>query len=56
MSHNFGVISNYIEIIKKMIIKNKLSHNELNKFKNKIELELKIDRNIIDEILNKLFK
>ena len=56
MSHNFGVISNYIEIIKKMIVKNKLSYNELNKFKNKIELELKIDRNIIDEILNRLFK
>ena len=56
MSYNFVIINNYIEEVKKLIIKNKLSFNELNKLKDNIEKELKIDRDIIDEIINRLFK
>ena len=61
MSNNFGLIDNYIKEIKKFILDNlvtktKLSHNDLNLLKNNIEEKLKIDRNMIDEIFNRLFK
>ena len=54
----FGQINNHIELIKEKIInyKTKLSYNELNDLKNSINKELKIDRNIIDEIISRLFK
>jgi putative phage-type endonuclease len=56
MNNQFGIINTYIEEIKKKITKNKLSLNEFNDFKNKLNSELKIDKNIINEICNKLFK
>ena len=54
----FGQINNYIDQIKNMINNSnkKLSLNELNEFKHSIENKLKIDREILDEIFNRLFK
>ena len=52
----FGSINNHIEDIKKLINKNKLSNNELNEFKKLIQKNLKIDKEEIDQIINRLFK
>jgi putative phage-type endonuclease len=52
----FGYINNNIEDIKKLINKNKFSYNEFNELKKLIENNLKIDKDEIDEILNRLFK
>ena len=56
MSSNFGIIDKHIDDIKKYINKNKLSTHEFAELRKNLKKELKIESDLLDEILSRLFK